>query len=138
MGKGDQIISKNAWRHIRTTPERIVMIKSLWRHQGVEAKRSSAIGGRKFWSSHLGKDSNVLLEPHGISRNLTPSSGTVFNDAIVTFVDVCGMNNMCIRDLDNLNLAMLVWFRARPNFRYWLSCLKKYNSLQKWSKVTQK
>ena len=33
-------------------------------------------------------------------------------------------------------LDLVVWFQAWANFHYCPNCPKKYNSLQKWSKVT--
>jgi hypothetical protein len=43
----------------------------------------------------------------------------------------------CFTHLEKLNLIMAVRFSAGANFRHCPSCLKKLNSLPKWSKSTQ-
>ena len=44
------------------------------------------------------------------------------------------VDNLWRRDLDYLNLAMVVCFKVRIGFHYCPSCLSKYFMLQKWFK----
>ncbi len=48
------------------------------------------------------------------------------------------VHTVCFRDLGKLSLPMVVRFKAWANFWYCPSYLKKWSSLQKWSKLTQK
>ncbi len=47
-------------------------------------------------------------------------------------------DKVCIRNLGKINLVVMPRIWPWANFLYWPSCLKKYKSMQKWSKMTWK
>jgi hypothetical protein len=77
--------------------------------------------------------SAVVFENDGDEERLKTSFETGLRMTILILVDT-----LCFTNLGKLNLIIVVRFSARANSRCCPSCLKKWSSLQKWSKLTQK
>ncbi len=93
------------------------------------------------WMADKTTDSchKVTLRPTKCSRNVFTAKLNGILE-FLTFLQQSPIElpTVCFTDLGKLNLLMVVRFKARANFCYCISCLKKWSSLQRWSNWTRK